>query len=53
MLFLPECFAFIGTSSEESLGQSEPLTGATMQKYCALAEYASPCKFQPEQSKHT
>lgn len=47
IIFFPECFAFIGTSSEESLEESEPLTGATMQKYCALAEYASPCARMP------
>eukprot|EP00892_Ulva_mutabilis_P004452 jgi/Ulvmu1/2379/UM130_0012.1 len=37
MVFLPECFAYIGTSSEDSLSESEPLNGPTMQSYCELA----------------
>lgn len=37
MVFFPECFAFMGGSSDESLAQAEPLTGPLMQRYCSLA----------------
>ena len=37
MLFLPECFSFIGAQQEESLGIAEPVDGPTMQRYAALA----------------
>ncbi|KAG1670964.1 hypothetical protein FOA52_011399 [Chlamydomonas sp. UWO 241] len=37
MLFLPECFAFIGASAGESLAQAQPLDGPLMKSYCKLA----------------
>jgi predicted amidohydrolase len=37
MLFLPECFSFIGAAPAESLSQAEPLEGPTMAKYRELA----------------
>ncbi|KAK9811273.1 hypothetical protein WJX72_001005 [[Myrmecia] bisecta] len=38
MLFLPEVFAFIGTSGAESVARAEPLDGPLMRRYCALAQ---------------
>lgn len=43
MIFLPECFAYMGLSSEDSLSQSESLTGPTMRSYCDLAKCAPLC----------
>lgn len=40
MLFLPECFAFIGSSQQESLAQSQPLNGPLMRQYCDMARCA-------------
>lgn len=37
MLFLPECFSFIGTSQQESLSKAEPLDGPTLARYRQLA----------------
>eukprot|EP00775_Hariotina_reticulata_P010801 gene10801-10957_t len=37
MLFLPECFSFIGTSQQESLAKAEPLEGPAMARYRQLA----------------
>lgn len=37
MLFLPECFSFIGSSQQESLSRAEPLDGPTMARYRQLA----------------
>uniref|UniRef100_A0A6G1SDD5 Nitrilase and fragile histidine triad fusion protein NitFhit n=1 Tax=Aceria tosichella TaxID=561515 RepID=A0A6G1SDD5_9ACAR len=38
MVFLPECFDFIGTSKQESLDQAEPLDGPTLTRYKDLAK---------------
>uniref|UniRef100_H3C5S9 Nitrilase 1 n=1 Tax=Tetraodon nigroviridis TaxID=99883 RepID=H3C5S9_TETNG len=37
MVFLPEGFDYIGSSREETLSLSEPLTGDTITQYCQLA----------------
>lgn len=37
MLFLPECFSFIGTAQTESLAIAEPLSGPLMARYRQLA----------------
>jgi len=37
MLFLPECFSFIGLAQTESLAVAEPLSGPLMSRYRALA----------------
>eukprot|EP00879_Flechtneria_rotunda_P009520 GHRR01009964.1.p1 GENE.GHRR01009964.1~~GHRR01009964.1.p1 ORF type:complete len:253 (+),score=67.06 GHRR01009964.1:96-854(+) len=37
MLFLPECFSFIGSSQPESLSKAEPLDGPAMARYRQLA----------------
>ncbi|WIA37182.1 hypothetical protein OEZ86_014137 [Tetradesmus obliquus] len=37
MLFLPECFSFIGASQPESLSKAEPLDGPAMARYRQLA----------------
>ncbi|GFR42671.1 hypothetical protein Agub_g3482, partial [Astrephomene gubernaculifera] len=37
MLFLPECFAFIGASPAESLAAAQPLDGPLMTRYRELA----------------
>ncbi|KAI8464753.1 MAG: carbon-nitrogen hydrolase [Monoraphidium minutum] len=41
MLFLPECFSFIGTSQPESLSKAEPLDGPAMARYRQLARDTS------------
>lgn len=38
MIFLPECFDFIGTTKKESIQASEPLNGLTLSKYRELAK---------------
>lgn len=38
MVFLPECFDFIGTSKQESLDMAEPLDGHTLTQYKSLAK---------------
>jgi hypothetical protein len=43
MLFLPECFSFIGTSQPESLAKAEPLEGPVMGRYRQLARCVSGC----------
>lgn len=37
MLFLPECFSFIGEQQGETLAVAEPLDGPLMHRYCELA----------------
>ncbi|GIL63720.1 hypothetical protein Vafri_17747 [Volvox africanus] len=37
MLFLPECFSFIGESQAESVAASQPLNGPLMEQYRQLA----------------
>eukprot|EP01023_Acetabularia_acetabulum_P044643 TRINITY_DN4492_c0_g3_i1.p1 TRINITY_DN4492_c0_g3~~TRINITY_DN4492_c0_g3_i1.p1 ORF type:complete len:243 (-),score=28.50 TRINITY_DN4492_c0_g3_i1:522-1250(-) len=37
MLFLPECFAFLGSSSQQSLQMAEPLNGSLIQQYQSIA----------------
>ncbi|KAJ9520362.1 hypothetical protein QJQ45_030306 [Haematococcus lacustris] len=37
ILFLPECFSFIGSSQAESLAAAQPLDGPLMAQYLALA----------------
>ena len=37
MLFLPECFSFIGASQPESLRSAQPLDGPLMRRYCEMA----------------
>ncbi|GBF91685.1 nitrilase [Raphidocelis subcapitata] len=37
VLFLPECFSFIGTSQPESLSKAEPLEGPAMGRFRQLA----------------
>lgn len=39
MVFLPEGFDYIGSSREETLSLSEPLTGDTITQYCQLARW--------------
>lgn len=39
MVFLPEGFDYIGSSREETLSLSEPLTGDTIRQYCQLARW--------------
>lgn len=39
MVCLPECFAFIGSSSAASVDASEPLDGDTLAEYCTLARF--------------
>lgn len=41
MLFLPECFSFIGSSQQESLSKAEPLDGPAMARYRQLARDTS------------
>jgi predicted amidohydrolase len=38
MLFLPECFSFLGASQQESLSNAQPLEGPLMRRYCDLAK---------------
>eukprot|EP01025_Chloroclados_australasicus_P031170 TRINITY_DN3148_c0_g3_i1.p1 TRINITY_DN3148_c0_g3~~TRINITY_DN3148_c0_g3_i1.p1 ORF type:complete len:353 (-),score=13.06 TRINITY_DN3148_c0_g3_i1:262-1239(-) len=38
MLFLPECFAFLGHNSQQSLEIAEPLDGNLMQQYRLIAQ---------------
>jgi hypothetical protein len=38
MIFLPECFSFLGLSQAESLSKAQPLEGPLMQRYCDLAK---------------
>lgn len=38
MIFLPECFDFIGASKQEAVGAAEPLEGPTLNKYKDLAK---------------
>lgn len=42
MVFLPEGFDYIGSSREETLSLSEPLTGDTIAQYCQLARWEKP-----------
>ena len=37
MLFLPECFSFIGEREGESASIAEPLEGPILARYCDLA----------------
>jgi len=37
MLFLPECFSFIGSNQQESIAAAQPLSGALVARYCELA----------------
>lgn len=39
MVFLPEAFDYIGSSREETLSLSEPLTGDTITQYCQIARW--------------
>jgi hypothetical protein len=41
MLFLPECFSFLGNNSKESVAAAEALEGPTMARYQQLARYYS------------
>lgn len=38
MIFLPECFSFLGDNSKQSVAVAEPLKGPIMQKYKQLAK---------------
>lgn len=38
MVFLPECFSFLGSNSGQSVEVAEPLGGPIMQKYKTLAK---------------
>lgn len=38
MIFLPECFDFIGTTKQETIEAAEPLDGPTISKYRELAK---------------
>ena len=38
IVFLPECFSFIGAKAGEAQAAAEPLNGPTMAKYCRLAK---------------
>lgn len=38
MMFLPECFAFIGESPAETVGQAERIEGSLLRKYSELAK---------------
>lgn len=38
MIFLPECFDFIGTNKQEVIDTAETLDGPTVSKYCSLAK---------------
>lgn len=38
MIFLPECFDFIGTNKQEAIDAAEPLEGPTLNKYKYLAK---------------
>ena len=37
IVFLPECFSFIGAFPGEAVSVAEPLNGPTMARYCELA----------------
>lgn len=39
LLFLPECFGFIGDSPAQSLAAAQPLTGPLMDQYRQLARW--------------
>lgn len=41
MLFLPECFSFIGRSPAESVAAATPLDGPVLQRYLILAKETS------------
>ena len=38
MIFLPECFDFVGENKEQSVAMAEPLSGATITEYKKLAK---------------
>lgn len=57
LVALPECFSFIGARPGEAQAAAEPLTGPTMERYCALARkhslWLSLGGFQEKPSKDT